>query len=242
MRSIGLGKWWEGETSSIKRGRKKKKRKKRKEKREKRKSPAWLCLLVSSPLSLAHSIPPCERHWLHRSAGFCSLNPIPPVYICIFVSDETEKSRSEDPTPGKKGREKGKASSFSRFPNMSSSPVFCRPPPYWTLRILAVSYLLFLLWQYYSHTSSPSSSSSAPSSSFPDHDSIEALRNRTSFAGDRSVVNRRALQDCFDPKIQITVTPNASLADEQYVTVLITEVPKPSDDMWVGMFSPPSSR
>ncbi|KAK8542285.1 hypothetical protein V6N12_014886 [Hibiscus sabdariffa] len=57
---------------------------------------------------------------------------------------------------------------------------------------------------------------------------------------DFRVLNRRTLIQCPDPNpyLQINVTDNADLSDDQFVTVNVSGVLVPSDSDWVAMISP----
>jgi len=57
------------------------------------------------------------------------------------------------------------------------------------------------------------------------------------------VVTRRLLNECPDPNpyLQIEVTPNSNLADEENVTVTISGVLVPDEHDWVAMISPSNS-
>ncbi|TYH32802.1 hypothetical protein ES332_D13G015200v1 [Gossypium tomentosum] len=82
-----------------------------------------------------------------------------------------------------------------------------------------------------------------PSSSFELRpsvaDSTFLHRNDTAIS-DFRVLNRRALFQCPDlnPYLQINVTTQGDLSDEQFITVNVSGVLVPSDGDWVAMVSP----
>ncbi|XP_047320802.1 nucleotide pyrophosphatase/phosphodiesterase-like [Impatiens glandulifera] len=69
-----------------------------------------------------------------------------------------------------------------------------------------------------------------------------AHRNYTSIS-DFRVLNRRELRECTIPNshIEINVSPNTKLGDDQIISVTVTGVMFPDDDDWIGMISPTSS-
>ncbi|KAG6630331.1 hypothetical protein CIPAW_13G010400 [Carya illinoinensis] len=60
------------------------------------------------------------------------------------------------------------------------------------------------------------------------------------FISDFRVLTRRILSECPDPNpfLQINVTPNSNLADEENVTVTVSGVFVPQKDDWVAMITP----
>ncbi|MBA0667097.1 hypothetical protein Goklo_000221 [Gossypium klotzschianum] len=86
-----------------------------------------------------------------------------------------------------------------------------------------------------------------PSSSFELRpsvaDSTFLHRNDTAIS-DFRVLNRRALFQCPDlnPYLQINVTTQGDLSDEQFITVNVSGVLVPSDGDWVAMVSPSFSK
>lgn len=61
---------------------------------------------------------------------------------------------------------------------------------------------------------------------------------------DFRVLNRRKLLKCDDPNpyLKISVDPNSSLSNEEYLTVTVSGVLLPSSSDWVAMISPSSSK
>ena len=61
---------------------------------------------------------------------------------------------------------------------------------------------------------------------------------------DFRVLNRRSLIQCPDPNpyLQINVTNNSDLSDEQFLTVNVSGVLLPSKSDWVAMISPSYSK
>ncbi|XP_057784787.1 probable inactive purple acid phosphatase 27 isoform X2 [Salvia miltiorrhiza] len=72
--------------------------------------------------------------------------------------------------------------------------------------------------------------------------STAELRKHTSISEFR-LLNRRQLLDCPDPNpyLEVNVTSNPRLSDDEYVTVNITGVLLPSENDWVAMISPSHS-
>jgi hypothetical protein len=58
------------------------------------------------------------------------------------------------------------------------------------------------------------------------------------------VVNRRRLLKCLGPNpyLKISVNPNSSMSNEEFLTVTVSGVLIPSTGDWVAMISPPSSK
>lgn len=84
------------------------------------------------------------------------------------------------------------------------------------------------------------------SSSFELHPSVANstfLHLNYTAISDFRVLNRRTLFECPDPNpyLQINVTSNADLSDEEFVTVNVSGVLVPSESDWVAMISPSSS-
>ncbi|XVE90779.1 hypothetical protein DITRI_Ditri20bG0104200 [Diplodiscus trichospermus] len=81
------------------------------------------------------------------------------------------------------------------------------------------------------------------SSSFRLHPSVASStlvhRNYTAISQFR-VVNRRALFQCLDPNpfLQINVSKNSNLSNEEFVTVTVSGVLVPSRKDWIAMISP----
>ncbi|KAB1223699.1 putative inactive purple acid phosphatase 1 [Morella rubra] len=69
--------------------------------------------------------------------------------------------------------------------------------------------------------------------------SLDEHLNYTAIS-DFRVVNRRKLLQCPDPNpyLQITVSPNAPIADVEYLTVTVSGVLIPDSSDWVAMISP----
>lgn len=88
------------------------------------------------------------------------------------------------------------------------------------------------------------SSSSPPSylgaDNLIDSMEVEESRDHTTAISQFRFINRRSLMNCPDPNkhLQIEISPNSSLSDEQNVTVTITGVLWPSKFDWVAMISP----
>ncbi|KAL0435151.1 UNVERIFIED_CONTAM: hypothetical protein Sradi_0223000 [Sesamum radiatum] len=85
----------------------------------------------------------------------------------------------------------------------------------------------------------PANSLALSSSSLPE--TLLHLRNHTAISEFR-VVNRRHLIDCPDsnPYLQVNISSD-NLSDDEYVTVNITGVLRPSTSDWVAMISPSHS-
>lgn len=68
-------------------------------------------------------------------------------------------------------------------------------------------------------------------------------RNFTGIS-DFRVLNRRSLFDCHDdnPFLKITAGSGGQLSDDQFVSVTVSGVFEPSDDDWIAMISPSSSK
>ncbi|PIN03055.1 Purple acid phosphatase [Handroanthus impetiginosus] len=68
------------------------------------------------------------------------------------------------------------------------------------------------------------------------------LRNHTAISEFR-VLNRRHLIECPDPSpyLQVNISSNRGLSDDEYVTVNVTGVLLPSRSHWLGMISPSHS-
>ncbi|KAL1125009.1 hypothetical protein V6Z11_A13G014100 [Gossypium hirsutum] len=82
-----------------------------------------------------------------------------------------------------------------------------------------------------------------PSSSFELRPSVADstfLHSNDTAISDFRVLNRRALFQCPDlnPYLQINVTTQGDLSDEQFITVNVSGVLVPSDGDWVAMVSP----
>lgn len=88
--------------------------------------------------------------------------------------------------------------------------------------------------------------SSSPCFSWRLHSSIinSTIEHQNhTFISEFRVVTRRLLNECPDPNpyLQIEVTPNSNLADEENVTVTISGVLVPDEHDWVAMISPSNS-
>ncbi|WKA02221.1 hypothetical protein VitviT2T_020435 [Vitis vinifera] len=72
--------------------------------------------------------------------------------------------------------------------------------------------------------------------------SIDDLQNHTAIS-DFRLLNRRILKECPNPNpyLEITVSKNSSLADEEYLTVTVSGVLIPEETDWVAMVSPSDS-
>ncbi|KAJ7949288.1 Purple acid phosphatase [Quillaja saponaria] len=90
-----------------------------------------------------------------------------------------------------------------------------------------------------------SSSSCSSSSSFLHHLMVKtkAVHQNFTAISEFRTLNRRELGECpgSNQFLQINVSSNSSLSDEQFVTVTVTGVSKPSDQHWIGMISPSHS-
>ncbi|KAI5389863.1 hypothetical protein KIW84_075244 [Lathyrus oleraceus] len=69
----------------------------------------------------------------------------------------------------------------------------------------------------------------------------KSLHQNFTALSDFRLINRRILKDCSSNYLKINVSSNASLLDEQFVTVTVTGVSKPRDGDWVAMISPSNS-
>ena len=69
--------------------------------------------------------------------------------------------------------------------------------------------------------------------------SIDELQNYTAISNFRTL-NRRVLKDCHNPNpyLEISVSKNSSLADEEYLIVTVSGVLFPAETDWVAMVSP----
>ncbi|PSS26490.1 Inactive purple acid phosphatase 27 precursor [Actinidia chinensis var. chinensis] len=101
----------------------------------------------------------------------------------------------------------------------------------WVFRFVLTLFIFF-------HPSSSSSQSLHP---LIINSTIE-FKNYTAISEFR-VLNRRILDQCPDsnPYLQINVSSNSDLSDEEYVTVTVSGVLLPSDSDWVAMISPSNS-
>lgn len=70
-----------------------------------------------------------------------------------------------------------------------------------------------------------------------------ALHRNFTAVSDFRVINRKFLENCSasSPFLQINVSSNSSLSDDEFVTVTVTGVANPSDGDWVAMVSPSNS-
>ena len=106
--------------------------------------------------------------------------------------------------------------------------------------LLKIFFLLTIILGY-----SSSSSSSASSSWLHPLASISMAEHRNYTAiSDFRVLNRRNLLKCDDPNphLKISVDPNSSLSNEEYLTVTVSGVLLPSSSDWVAMISTSSSK
>lgn len=100
--------------------------------------------------------------------------------------------------------------------------------------------LLFLLLIGIILAYSPASSSSLhplAAISFGEHHDHTAI-------SEFRVLNRRRLLTCPDPNpyLKISVNPNSSISNEEFLTVTVSGVLIPSRTDWVAMISPSSSK
>ncbi|XP_030967597.1 probable inactive purple acid phosphatase 27 [Quercus lobata] len=109
--------------------------------------------------------------------------------------------------------------------------------------LLKIFFLLTIILGY-SSSSSSSSSSSASSSWLHPLASISMAEHQNYTAiSDFRLLNRRKLLKCDgpNPQLKISVDPNSSLSNEEYLTVTVSGVLLPSSSDWVAMISPSSS-
>ena len=73
--------------------------------------------------------------------------------------------------------------------------------------------------------------------------SMAEHRNYTAISEFR-VINRRKLLKCPDlnPYLKISVSPDSTMSNEEYLTVTVSGVVIPSSSDWVAMISPSSSK
>nr|XP_043611654.1 probable inactive purple acid phosphatase 27 [Erigeron canadensis] len=97
-------------------------------------------------------------------------------------------------------------------------------------------FLASCLFSFLDHASSSASPYLLPTSYL---DSMAGHKNYTAIS-DFRLVNRRKLGACFkaDPNVQIRVSPESTLSDDQMITVTVSGVLVPSKNDWVGMISP----
>lgn len=83
---------------------------------------------------------------------------------------------------------------------------------------------------------------------FVDSLSSHLLNSTAEFQGytaisDFRVINRRELGECPDPNpyLEVNISSNSTLSNEEYVTVTVSGVLLPSESDWVGMISPSHS-
>ncbi|XP_062175489.1 probable inactive purple acid phosphatase 27 isoform X2 [Alnus glutinosa] len=102
----------------------------------------------------------------------------------------------------------------------------------WVLRLFIVLVVFFL-----------SSSHSLSWSLHPSHINSMAMHKSKTAISDFRLLNRRTLMECPDtsPFLQVNVTSNSKLSDEEYLTVTVSGVLFPSDRDWVAMISPSHS-
>lgn len=70
-----------------------------------------------------------------------------------------------------------------------------------------------------------------------------ALHRNFTAVSDFRIINRKILDDCSasSPFLQINVSSNSSLSDDEFVTITVTGVANPSNGDWVAMVSPSNS-
>lgn len=85
-------------------------------------------------------------------------------------------------------------------------------------------------------------SSSSQNSPLVDNRTEAEFANHTAISNFRTI-NRRSLEECSDPNpyLQIGVSTNSKLSDDEFVTVTITGVLLPAESDWVAMVSPAHS-
>lgn len=113
----------------------------------------------------------------------------------------------------------------------------------WVLKHVPIVLLVLTFFLNSSTYATPSSSSSLLDLVVANTTTMH--RNFTAVSNFR-LINRRILKDCSasSPFVQVNVTSttNSSLSDEEFVTVTVTGVSKPSDGDWVAMISPSNSK
>ena len=85
------------------------------------------------------------------------------------------------------------------------------------------------------------------SSSFRLHPSVAIstfVHHNYTAMSDFRVINRRTLFQCIDPNpfLQINVSKNSNLSNEEFVTVTVSGVLLPSESDWIAMISPSNSK
>lgn len=106
-------------------------------------------------------------------------------------------------------------------------------------RILIMIWFIMFIGSY-----SPCLSSSSPSL-HPMYINSTAMHQNHTAISEFRLLNRRKLGQCLStsPFLQINVSSNSRrLLDEQYLTVTVTGILKPSENDWVAMISPSHSR
>lgn len=81
-----------------------------------------------------------------------------------------------------------------------------------------------------------------PSSSHLLNSTAEYHHGHTAIS-DFRVINRRELDDCPDlnPYLEVNISSNSALSNEEYVTVTVSGVLLPAESDWIGMISPSHS-
>ncbi|XP_059461887.1 probable inactive purple acid phosphatase 27 [Corylus avellana] len=104
----------------------------------------------------------------------------------------------------------------------------------WVFRFFFIILLVFFL---------SSSSSLSWSSLHPLHINSTAMHRNHTAISDFRLLNRRTLTECpgTSPFLQVNVSSNSSLSDEEYLTVTVSGVLFPSHRDWVAMISPSHS-
>ncbi|KAL3719135.1 hypothetical protein ACJRO7_004135 [Eucalyptus globulus] len=105
---------------------------------------------------------------------------------------------------------------------------------------IAIVSIPIILFTCISSSSSSLSSSLSPSNLHPlVVDSVLEHLNYTAISEFR-LLNRRRILECSDgnPYLKINVSGNATMGDEEYLTVNVTGVLVPADNDWIAMISP----
>ncbi|XP_027354282.1 probable inactive purple acid phosphatase 27 [Abrus precatorius] len=102
-----------------------------------------------------------------------------------------------------------------------------------------LSILLFLFLNLTSSTSA----TPTPSLLGPVISNTTLLHRNFTALSEFRTINRRFLKDCSASNryLQVNVSPNSSLSDDQFVTVTVTGVSNPQPGDWVAMISPSNS-
>ncbi|XP_057976153.1 probable inactive purple acid phosphatase 27 [Malania oleifera] len=107
----------------------------------------------------------------------------------------------------------------------------------WVFGILVLCFLSFV-------TGSSSFSLSSPSSYPPVVMDIAAEFHNYTAISEFRMMNRRHLMHCLDPNkfILINVSSNATIGDEEFITVNVSGILRPEEGDWIAMITPSNSR